>query len=292
MKFQKAKREKAKLRLGLTGPSGSGKTFGALLIAKGLGGKIAVLDTEHGSASLYEHLVEFDVLNLDPPYNPERFIEAIDVAEKAGYDTLIIDSITHEWNGAGGCLELNEDLTKSKYKGNSYQAWSETGTRHRRFLDRILQSGLHIIATMRSKTETAIQESIAGKKQIVKLGMKSEQREGSEYELTTVLDIVHEGHFALASKDRTGLFTDKDPSKITEQTGKMLLDWLNQGSDPVKPPAESEKTPQLDYDQMIAEATSRIELNAIFQMIPKTLQDDFKPKLNEKLNEIIQARAA
>ncbi len=292
MEFTKAKREKAKLRLGLTGPSGSGKTYGALLIAKGLGGKIAVLDTEHGSASLYDHLVEFDVLNLDPPYNPERFMKAIEAAENAGYDTLIIDSITHEWIGAGGCLELNEDLTKSKYKGNSYQAWSETGTRHRRFLDRILQSSLHIIATMRSKTETAMQESITGKKQIVKLGMKSEQREGSEYELTTVLDIIHDGHYATASKDRTGLFTDKDPAKITEKTGKDLLEWLNQGSEPVKQVVESVKESQLDYDLMISEAKSRVELNAIFQMIPKQLQDNFKPKLNEKLNEIIQAKAA
>lgn len=290
MKFQKAKREKAKLRLGLTGPSGAGKTYSALLMAKGLGGKIAVLDTEHGSASLYEQLVDFDVLNLDPPYTPERFIEAIEAAEKAGYDTLIIDSITHEWTGAGGCLELNEELTKSKYKGNSYQAWSETGTRHRRFLDKILQSRLHIIVTMRSKTETAMQESITGKKQIVKLGMKSEQRESSEYEFTTVLDIIHDGHYATASKDRTGLFTDKDPAKITEQTGKDLLEWLNKGVDVEK---QHEEPPQaIDFDKMISEATSRIELNAVFQMIPKHQQDDFKPKLNEKLNEIKQARAA
>lgn len=288
IEFKKAKREKAKLRLGLTGPSGSGKTWGALLIAKGLGGRIAVLDTEHGSARLYEHLADFDVMEMPPPYRPENFIEVIDAAEKAGYDTLIIDSITHEWSGAGGCLELNDELTRSTYKGNSYQAWGETGARHRRFIDKILQSKLHVIATMRSKTETALQESITGKKQVVKLGMKSEQREGSEYELTTVLDIVHEGHYATASKDRTGLFTDKDPAPITEQTGVMLLNWLNSGAEPEQKKA-AEAMP--DFDGMIANAVNRVELNAIFQIIPKHLQDSYKTKLNERLNEIKQPKA-
>ena len=106
MQFTKAVRKKAKLRLALTGPSGSGKTYGALMIAKGLGGKIAVIDTEHGSASLYSHLCEFDTLELRPPYSPERYIEAIKAAEAAGCETLIIDSTTHEWNGSGGCLEI------------------------------------------------------------------------------------------------------------------------------------------------------------------------------------------
>ena len=102
--FKKAERKRAKLRLALSGPSGSGKTYGALQIAKGLGGKIAVLDTERGSASLYSDTVDFDVVELGPPYEPERFIEVMDAAAKAGYEVLIIDSITHEWKGAGGIL--------------------------------------------------------------------------------------------------------------------------------------------------------------------------------------------
>ena len=105
MKFHKAVRKRAKLRLAITGPSGSGKTYGALLLAKGIGGKVAVIDTEHGSASLYSHLCEYDTLELEPPYSPERYIDAIKAAESAGYDVIIIDSATHEWNGAGGCLE-------------------------------------------------------------------------------------------------------------------------------------------------------------------------------------------
>lgn len=228
--FRKARRQQAKLRLAITGPSGSGKTYGGLLLAKGLGGKIAVIDTEHGSASLYDSLVEFDTLNLEPPYRPERFIEAIKAAEEAGYDTIIIDSITHEWSGPGGCLEMNEEIARSKFRGNTWSAWSETNTRHRAFIDAILASRCHIIATMRSKTETA-QVDEGGRKVVKKLGMKSEQRDGAEYEFTVVLDLVHDGHFATASKDRSLLFQG-DPKPITVETGRRLLDWLNGGASP------------------------------------------------------------
>lgn len=231
MKFEKAMRKKAKLRLALTGPSGSGKTYSALLVAKGIGGKVAFIDTEKGSASLYSDIADFDVLELDPPFSPERFIEAIKSAEDAGYETLILDSITHEWGGVGGCLELVDTIAKAKYRGNSWSAWSEINPRHRLFLDAILRSPMHIIATMRSKTETAqVEEN--GRKKVAKLGMKSEQRDGVEYEFTTVLDIAHETHHAIASKDRTKLFSNSDPMVISESTGKMLLDWLESGVNP------------------------------------------------------------
>lgn len=227
MAFVKATRKKAKLRLALTGPSGSGKTFGALLIAKGLGGRIACIDTEKGSASLYDHLVDFDVLELAAPYTPEAYIDAIQDAEAGGYDTLIIDSTTHEWNGPGGCLELLEDIAKAKYRGNTWSAWGELTPRHRAFIDTMLQSDMHIIATGRSKTETAqVEEN--GRKKVAKLGMKTEQRDGFEYEFTVVLDIVHDGHYAVASKDRTGLFAG-DAKPISEETGQRLLEWLDSG---------------------------------------------------------------
>lgn len=267
MKFTKAIRKKAKLRLALTGPAGSGKTYGALLIAKGLGGSIAVIDTEHGSASLYNNLVDFDVLELQAPYTPERFIEAIDAAEDAGYDVLIIDSITHEWSGKGGCLELNDAIAQSKFRGNTWSAWNETTKRHRAFIDRILQSRMHIISTMRSKTETAQQESITGKKQVVKLGMKAEQRDGAEYEFSVVLDIIHDGHYATASKDRTGLFVDKDPQPIGAATGAKLLEWLESGVEPLPDiPAE------LDWIANIQQCTTLTELVSTWQMIPTELK--------------------
>lgn len=230
MTFTKATRKKAKLRLALTGPSGSGKTFGALTIARGLGGKIACIDTEKGSASLYSHMAEFDVLELAPPYSPERYIDAIQEAGKAGYDVLIVDSTTHEWSGAGGVLELLDQVAAAKYRGNTWSAWNELTPRHRNFIDAMLQSDMHIIATGRSKTETAqVEEN--GRKKVAKLGMKTEQRDGFEYEFTVVLDIVHDGHYAVASKDRTGLFGG-DAKQITAETGAKLLAWLETGEVP------------------------------------------------------------
>lgn len=224
--FKKAERKQAKLRLALAGPSGSGKTYSALLLAQGLGGRIAVIDTEHGSASLYADLVDFDAMELHAPYSPERYIEAIVAAEQAGYDTLIIDSYSHEWTGSGGCLEQNETVAHQKFRGNTWAAWNETTPRHRKLTDKILTSSMHIICTMRSKTETVQGEG----KKILKLGMKSEQRDGTDYEFTVVLDLTHDGHTATASKDRTKLFDQ--PELISEDTGKRLLNWLNSGISP------------------------------------------------------------
>lgn len=226
--FKKAERKQARLRLALTGPSGSGKTYSALALASGIGGKIAVIDTEHGSASLYSDQVDFDVLELHAPYSPERYIEAITAAEQAGYDVLIIDSYSHEWTGSGGCLEINQELADAKFRGNTWAAWNMTTPRHRSLTNKILTSSLHIICTMRSKTETVQGEG----KKILKLGMKTEQRDGTDYEFTVVLDIGHDHHQAIASKDRTKLFTD--PEVITQATGEKLLNWLNCGIDPAE----------------------------------------------------------
>lgn len=155
------------MRLALAGPTGSGKTFTALVLAKGIGGRIAVADTENSSAELYEDLVEFEHANIQPPYTPEKFIEVIKAAEKANFDTLILDSITHEWSGVGGCLEIVDQLTSSTFKGNSWGAWSQVTPRHRKFIDAMLQSSINIIVTMRSKMET-IQTNDNGKKKVEK----------------------------------------------------------------------------------------------------------------------------
>ena len=224
MQFTKAERKKAKLRLGLTGASGSGKTYSALQLAKGIGGRIAVIDTENGSASLYSNDFDFDTLELDAPFRPERFIQAIEAAENAGYDVVIIDSLTHEWTGRGGCLQINDEFAKTAMKGNSFMAWSHTTPRHQALLEKISGSKAHIIATMRAKTER-VQEG----KRVITLGMKPEQRDGVEYEFTTFLDLYHETHQAIASKDRTGLFTPEQPFLVTPQVGEALLEWLNTG---------------------------------------------------------------
>lgn len=280
MTFQKATRKKAKLRLAITGPSGSGKTYGALQIAKGIGGKIAVIDTEKGSASLYSHIADFDVLELNPPYTPERFIEAAQAAEDAGYSVLIIDSITHEWSGVGGCLELVDETARAKYKGNSWSAWNDITPRHRAFIDSLLRSPLHVIATARSKTETAQTEE-NGRKKVVKLGMKAEQRDGVEYEFTTVLDLVHDGHYAIASKDRTGLFVG-DPKPISEETGRVLLDWLENGED-----EEAARKAEIErLTKLLEEAESLEQLVKAWASVPKAMQKDLVATKDNRKSEL------
>jgi hypothetical protein len=226
--IRKARRSATKLRLLLTSPSGGGKTYGALLLAKGLGGRTVVIDTEEGSSDIYDELHEFDVIDLKPPFTPERYIEAIAGAEAAGYDVIVIDSVTHCWSGKGGCLELVDHIATAQFRGNTWSAFSVITPRWRAFVDAILRSPAHIICTGRSKTDTA-QTSDHGKTKVVKLGMKLEARDGLEYEFTTVLDLVHDGHYATVSKDRTGLFTG-DPKPITVETGKALAAWLAGGA--------------------------------------------------------------
>lgn len=224
--FKKAERKNAKLRLAIAGPTGSGKTYTALVLAKGIGGRIAVADTENSSAELYEDLVEFEHANIQPPYTPEKFIEVIKAAENANFDTLILDSITHEWSGVGGCLEIVDQLASTSFKGNSWGAWSQVTPRHRKFIDAMLRSSINIIVTMRSKMET-VQTNDNGKKKVEKVGMKAEQRDGIEYEFTTVLDLTHD-NIAVATKDRSRLFLE--PRQLSEHDGVLLKQWLLSGS--------------------------------------------------------------
>lgn len=232
MSFAPAARKRSKLRLLIASPAGGGKTTAALNIATGLGGRVAVIDTERGSASLYSDQFAFDTLELGPPYSPERFIEAIQAAGGAGYNVLVIDSITHEWDGSGGVLEINEQLAQAKYRGNTWSAWSDSTPRHRAFIDAMLQCPMHVIATGRSKTETVQGED----KKVRKVGMKTEQRAGTEYEFSVVFEIDHGSHIAHASKDRTRIFAD--PTQITRATGEKLLAWLETGVE--VPPTDEE----------------------------------------------------
>jgi len=251
--LRKAERQKAKLRLGVSGPAGSGKSYSALILAKSIASsmdKVAIIDTENGSADLYSHLGDFNVFRLDAPYTPERYIEAIKECEAAGMEVLIIDSVTHEWDGKGGLLESNELLGQTKFKGNNWAAWSVTTPRHQRFLEAITASKIHIITTARSKTDTIQTED----KKIKKVGLKEIQREGFEYELTLNFTLDRDGHYATASKDRTGIFIDRDPFVITEETGKLLKDWAESGVDPA---IAEEKRKREEQDRAEKEAEEK-----------------------------------
>lgn len=231
--FKKAERKKAKLRLALMGPSGSGKTYSALRIAQGLGGSIAMIDTEAGSGELYANLTDYDVCPLSPPFTPEKFMGAIKDAEESGYNVLIIDSLSHAWAGEGGILDMHDTAAKSTRSGNSYTAWREVTPAHNRLVEAILQSKCHIIVCMRTKTAYDLVDDGNGKKKPVKIGLAPVQRDGLEYEFTAVFDLSIEGHVATASKDRTSLYDGKH-FVPTEKTGEGLLGWLNSGEE-VKP---------------------------------------------------------
>ena len=227
--FRKAERKQAKLRLAITGPAGSGKTYSALLIAFGIGGRIAMIDTENGSGDLYANLGEYDICSLSAPYDVRRYIQLIHEAEQAGYGTIIIDSLSHAWSGEGGLLDLQSKVAASSKSGNSYTAWRQVTPLHNRLIDAILGSSCHIIATMRSKTEYLQTENERGRTEIKKAGLAPIQREGLDYEFGTIFDITT-NHKAVVSKDRTGIFGDI-PFAIDEHTGVMLRYWLNAGTD-------------------------------------------------------------
>jgi hypothetical protein len=269
MQLKKAQRKQVKLRLNLSAPSGAGKTYSALLLAKGLVGswdKIAVIDTENGSASLYDHLGDFNVLDLQPPFSPERYMEAINTCINAGIECIIIDSSTHEWSGAGGCLEINEKLAAAKYKGNTWSAWSETTPRHDKFVNHVLHCDAHVITCTRSKMETVMGED----RKVKKVGMKDMQRDGWEYELTVSLSIDRDTHMAIASKDRTELFEGKEPFVIAEATGELIKKWCETGI--VEPkPLQDVTTPEQAM-HIINEAVTVDAIGIIFKSLPAELQ--------------------
>lgn len=221
--IHKAKRSVAKIRIALSGVSGSGKTMGALLLASGLGKKTLIIDTENGSGDLYADITDYDVLPLTAPYTSERYIEAIKMGENSGYDTIIIDSISHEWAGTGGCLE--QQNAESKRTGNSYTSWAIITKPHQKFIDAITNSKCHIIATMRAKPKHVIDNS-GGKTVVRKLGLESIQRESTDHEFTILFEIALD-HTAYSSKDRTRLFDGKTIT-ISKETGEQILSWLNE----------------------------------------------------------------
>jgi hypothetical protein len=223
MILQKATRKRAKIKMALQGPSGSGKTYSSLQIAYGLCGdwsKIAVIDTENGSAELYSHLGEYNVIGLLAPHSPERYSEAIDICIKAGIEVIIIDSTTHEWEYL---LSYHDSLP-----GNSFTNWSKVTPRHNTFIQKILFSPCHIISTIRTKTDYVMTEK-NGRPVPEKVGLKSVQRDGLDYEMTLVFDLDIKNN-ATASKDRTGLFANKPEHKISVDTGKIISDWCNNGT--------------------------------------------------------------
>lgn len=225
--FQKANKASQRLRLALIGPSGSGKTYTALSIATHLGNKVAVIDTERGSSELYSDTFNFDVLKLTS-FSPDRYIEGINDAANAGYDVLVIDSLSHAWMGKDGVLEFKDRV------GGDFSAWRKATPLHNKLVDSILDSPIHIIITMRSKVEYVMEEyEDNGRKKTRprKVGMQPVQREGLDYEMTITADLDLENNMAV---DKTRCAKIK--GKVYHQAGADFVAdvkaWLENG-DPI-----------------------------------------------------------
>lgn len=268
MEIRKAERKKAKLRLGIAAPSGAGKTYSSLLLALGLGGKIGLIDTEHGSGDLYAHLGDYDIISIDAPFTVSKYLQALRMFEQAGYATIIIDSLSHAWAGDGGLLEKQGRIADSG-KVNSYTAWRTVTPEHNSLVQAMLCSPCHIIATMRAKQEYVLELNDKGKQTPKKVGLAPVQRDGMEYEFTVMLDIDM-NHVASTTKDRTSLFNGRF-FKIDQETGKELLVWLETGKEP---PTEQ------DFLNSIKEAQTLIELKEAFSDAVKFGHDN--PAMQEK----------
>ena len=226
MELRKAQRKKAKLKIGISWPSGSWKTFSALKLARWMANsweKVCIIDTENWSGELYSNLWDYNVITLTD-FKPSDYITAIETAEKAGMEVIIIDSITHEWKYL---LDQVDKLTQASTSKNSYTVWGKITPHHDKFVQAILQANCHIITTVRSKQDYDMGKNEYGKATVTKVGMKQETRDWFEYELTVSFDIDIK-HNATTSKDRTQLFKDES-LVISEETGKKILEWAESG---------------------------------------------------------------
>ena len=251
--FRQATKARAKLRLALIGPSGSGKTYTALTLAQRLaaGGSVAVLDTERGSASLYADLFRFDVLELTS-FHPRQYIDAIQAAAEAGYAVVVIDSLSHAWMGKDGALQLVDDAQARQTTRNSYTAWREVTPLHNALVDALVSAPIHVIATLRSKTEYVQEKDDRGKTVIRKVGLAPVQRDGLEYEFTVVAE-MDQDNTLIVSKSRIPQIAAAVIRKPDANLADTLLTWLDAGSEPPAPqPSRIDQPPPMLQHQAIA----------------------------------------
>lgn len=244
MAFVKATKKQAKARIAIFGPAGSGKTWTALELARSLGDKVAVIDTEHGSAAKYCDRFPFDGDEMTD-FAPGKYIQAIAEAERAGYDVLVIDSLSHAWSGAGGLLE------QADKKGGRFDAWKDLTPQHNKLIEAIMAAKLHIIATMRSKTEYVIEKVKNRNGQEVsaprKVGLAPVQRDGMEYEFDVVFNL-DESNGITTTKTRCPELSEKTWRHENAQIAEVLKCWLSDGATApaAEPTPQPETTPPPD----------------------------------------------
>jgi len=239
--FTKAERKKTPCKAALISPSGYGKTYSSLLLARGLvgdKGRIAFIDTENGSATLYDTLTDFDHCEIHPnesgQFNYQDFLKKIREAEQLGYDCVIVDSLTHLWQGI---RDDKDNIDLKNPKSNSFTNWAQPTKNFNAVIQALLQSRMHVIVCMRSKMEYVLEVNDRGKQAPRRVGLAPIMRDGIEYEFTIVFEVL-ENHKSHASKDRTGMFINEGTFLITENTGRKIADWLATAKDmPPPPPA-------------------------------------------------------
>lgn len=274
--FKKAVRSESKLRLAIAGPSGSGKTYTALAIASGLTDKpIALVDTENGSASKYaDDPFVFDVAEMHEPFHPNKFITAIQEAADAGYGVIILDSLSHAWVGPGGLLDIVDEAAKANRGGNSFTAWKSGTPIQNKLVHAIVSSPIHIIATMRSKTDYVLKEGNNGKMTPEKVGMAAIQRDGMEYEFDIFLQMTKDNE-AIVEKSRCSALAGRVIAKPGKQVADTLKSWLagSQTQQPTQTPAQRQPNAitQASSSTVIADPTIQATLNG--NESPRTMSD-------------------
>lgn len=233
LQIMQATREKIYPKIALMAPSGGGKTYGALRLATGMAeelkketgkdAKIIMLNTESSRGRYYSDEFNYDIADIDAPHNPEKYVEAIEEVVKLGYSILIIDSTSHEWEGKGGCLELQQQA------GGTYQSWGKVTPRHQKFINAIADSPIYIIATMRGKDQYEMTKDDKGKTSVQKLGVGAKQRDGFEYEFTCTFLIDQKTNTAEVQKDNTHIFEGQGATLLTEAHGRKIVEWANKG---------------------------------------------------------------
>jgi hypothetical protein len=295
---KEAKRELIWAKIALMAPSGGGKTYSALRVATGMleklkelgqeqNGKILLGNTEQKRGYYYANEFKYDIVDIDSPHNPEKYVEFIEFAVENRYPIVIIDSTSHEWEGKGGCLELHQ------MAGGTYQSWGKVTPRHDKFIISIADSPIHVIATMRGKDQYEMEKE-GGKTTVKKLGVGARQREGFEYEFTVTFNIDQKTNMASVQKDNTHLFEDEGDVMLSEKHGTKIVEWANSGEG-YTPPVRNAKNPTENLSELQDKAIALCQdlggsKNDVLMGVLKEFTESANPKKIkdlEKLTELV-----
>lgn len=302
---KKAKRQKLKAIIGFIAPSGAGKTVGALLVAYGmmkekypelsddeLWSKIGVADTEHQRSLLYAdsqfgdvRIGEFLHINFNPPFTTDRYNAAVKGLKDAGCEVVIVDSLSHNWQGEGGILETHAGM-----EGNSFQNWGKLSTETTSLIKTLTRNDVHILCTLRTKQEYVVETSATGKAIPKKLGLKPVQKDDFEYEFMINFSIGID-HKTMTSKDNSRLF-EGDEFTLDPSVGSKLYKWLEEGVD-VQAEEQKEREERLVYINTLR--TEHEEIEALIQEMQSKVNNkplaEFPKKLFDRAFYLVNEKA-